>query len=332
MLLTVDELSEVLEDVRLDGRKRNIVCDCPYCGKKSKFGVSIIKEGNPFRCFSCNETGRNIKLMSFFGRLDLITEFVENENVLENVILSTEEDEIDVGLEEEVLPPRSKRVVFDNYLDSRNWYDESYYYIPVYKSKDFKYLDYIIIPITMYNKTVGYISRHKWSKKKIDNFNKKAKINNTYQILRYRNSEGNEFGKMLGGFDQIVSGETHTAILVEGYMDVENISKQLNLYENDEVKCVCTFGKKISVEQIYHLQNVGIKNVIVLYDLDAVEDVKKINLSKYFNVLVGSIDDASDLKDGDDAGDINYEQIQEIWENLKPPNDFFYNKVLVLSL
>ena len=48
--LTYDDLTEVLDNVRYDGRKRNIISDCPFCGKSQKFGVSLAKDGNPWNC------------------------------------------------------------------------------------------------------------------------------------------------------------------------------------------------------------------------------------------------------------------------------------------
>ena len=332
MFLTFEQLSEALESTQTDGRKRNLICDCPYCGKNSKFGVSLVKEDNPFRCFSCNEVGRIKKLMLYIGRSDLIVDFTVIENEINNPLEEIEDDNLDLELELEDLPPKSKRMAKDPYLEKRGWDMDSYQFLEVYRTKEFKYRDYVIFPVRMYGDLVGYVSRHTWDKKEIEKFNRKAKKNDTYQILRYKNSEGNEFGKMLYGFDLIIEGVTKTAILVEGLMDVENLSKNMNLYERDEIKAVATFGKKISVEQIYHLQSKGIENIVIFYDPDAIEDIKKMQLEKYFNVLVASIDEASNVRAGDDAGDVNYDQISEIWENLLAPHDFFYNKVEVVSL
>jgi DNA primase len=184
----------------------------------------------------------------------------------------------------------------------------------------------------MYGELVGYVGRHTWSKKKITRHNNKAKINGTYQVLRYRNSEGNEFAKMLGGFDKIVEGETDTAILVEGFMDVVNISQQMDLFASNDVRAVCTFGKKISEEQIFHLQEKGVRNVIIFYDTDAVEDVKRMDLDKYFNVLVCFADDATGYKSGMDAGDLSAEQIEECLSNAKKTNEMFYDRVVIYEL
>ena len=333
-LLTYDDLTEVLDDVKLDGRKRNAICDCPYCGKTQKFGISLVKEGNPWNCFVCQESGRNFKLMSYLGRLDLITDFFDYESdEVENSLLDIEDEEdIDIELEEISLPPRTKKVATNKYLEKRGWWDESFFDFPVYKSKEFKYEDYVLLGVEMYGSLVGFVGRHIWDKKKISQYNSKAKTQGTYQILRYRNSEGNEFGKMLYGFDTIVEGETDTVIIVEGCMDVINLVQELELFESNEVRAVATFGKSISEEQIFHLQEKGIKNVVVFYDDDAVDDIKKLDLDKYFKVIVASTNDADGVGENDDVGDLTGEQIEQCLGMARKPSEFYYDKVTVFSV
>ena len=278
--LSYEDLTEILDNVKLDGRRRNVIADCCYCGKSHKLGVSLVKESSPWQCFSCGERGTAWKLCNYFGRLDLIQEYFDLDEDLEDPLKIEDEEDLDTELFEEELPPRSKRVLDDEYLESRGWWEESYMDFPVYRSKDFKFKDYILLGVHMYGELVGYVGRHTWSKKKITRHNNQAKIDGTYQILRYRNSEGNEFSNMLGGFDHIVEGETDTAIIVEGMMDVINLTQELDLFASNDVRAVCTFGKKISDLQIYHLQEKGVKNIIIFYDTDAVEDVKRMDLDK----------------------------------------------------
>lgn len=331
-LLTYDDLSDVLDNVKMDGRKRNLISDCPYCGKSHKFGVSLVKDGNPFNCFSCNESGYSMKLMSYLGRTDLIQEFFSVDEEVEDLLkIEDLDDEIDYELEEIELPPRTKRVADDEYLNSRGWWDESYSDFPVFRSKDFKFKDYVLLGVYMYGEIVGYVGRHTWSKKKINGHNRRAKADGTYQILRYRNSEGNDFGKMLGGFD-LIEEDTDTVILVEGFMDIINITQELDLLESDDIRVVCTFGKKISQEQIFHLQEKEIKNVIVFYDDDACEDIKRMDLDKYFNVMIASTNDADNVKDGDDAGDLSCEQIEQCLSAARKPVEFYYDKVVIYDL
>ena len=185
--------------------------------------------------------------------------------------------------------------------------------------------------VYMYETLVGYVSRHTWSKKKIERYNKKAKREDSYQILRYRNSEGNEFSKMLGGIQHVVEGETDTAILVEGLMDVVSISQQLDLFSSNKMRALCTFGKKISKEQIYHLQVSGIKNLIVWFDDDAIDTIKELELDKFFNVLIASTNDADGSDDGDDVDDLSAEQIEQCLSLARTPNTFFYDKIEVFN-
>ena len=332
VLLTYDDLTEVLENVRYDGRRTNAISDCPYCGKSQKFGVSLVKDSNVWQCFSCGERGGSIKLMTYFDRLDLIQDFFDTDDELDDPFEEMEEEELDLDLEEVELPEETKRVVSDEYLDARGWFDESYFDFPAYKSKHFKYQDYIILGVMMYGSLVGYVSRHTWEKGEIEKYNKVQKRRGKYQVLRYKNSDGNEFSKMLYGFDTIVEGKTDTVILVEGIMDVINLSQELDLLETDSVRAVASFGKKISEEQIFHLQEKNVKNVIVFFDDDACDDVKRINLDKYFNVLVASTNDADDVGEDDDVGDLDGNQIEQCLSVARKSSEFFYEKVNIIKL
>ena len=134
------------------------------------------------------------------------------------------------------------------------------------------------------------------SKKEIVSYNKEQARIGGYQILRYKNSDGNEMAKMLFGFDHIIEGKTDTAILVEGAMDVVNLSQELGLFESDRMRAVATFGKKLSSEQIYHLQSKGIKNIIIFFDDDAIDDIKRMDAHKFFNVRIASTMDADGVE------------------------------------
>ena len=331
-LLTYDDLTEVLENVRLDGRRRNAISDCPYCGKSQKFGVSLVKDHNLWQCFSCGERGGSFKLMTYFDRLDLIQEFFDVDDELENPFDELEEEDLDLELEEVELPEDTKKVASDEYLEGRGWYDESFFDFPVYRSKYFKYRDYVMLGVMMYGSLVGYVSRHTWSKEDIENYNKIQKRKGGYQILRYKNSDGNEFSKMLYGFDTIIEGKTDTVILVEGAMDVVQITQELELFEGESLRAVASFGKKISEEQIFHLQEKGVKNLIVMFDDDAIEDVKRLDLDKYFNVLIASTNDADGVEEGDDVGDLDAEQIEQCLGMARKPSEFFYEKVNIIKL
>jgi DNA primase len=331
-ILTFDDLTEVLDNVKLDGRKRNALATCPFCGK-DKFGISLVKESNVWNCFSCGERGGSIKLMTYFDRMDLIQDFFDVDDDVEDLLqIEADEEEIDIELNEVELPPKTKRKSSDKYLDSRGWYEESYFDFPIYRSLDWKHQDYVLIGVHMNGVLTGFVGRHTWSKKEIVSYNKEQARIGGYQILRYKNSDGNEMAKMLFGFDHIIEGKTDTAILVEGAMDVVNLSQELGLFESDRMRAVATFGKKLSSEQIYRLQSKGIKNIIIFFDDDAIDDIKRMDAHKFFNVRIASTMDADGVEDGDDVGDLNGEQIQQCLSMARTTEDFFCNMVEIINL
>ncbi|MFI3298105.1 MAG: hypothetical protein R3Y59_10875 [bacterium] len=62
--LIIQELTTQLS-AQIDGSRKNLICDCPYCGKAKKFGIYI---GTPTahkpllasHCFSCGKSYREI--------------------------------------------------------------------------------------------------------------------------------------------------------------------------------------------------------------------------------------------------------------------------------
>lgn len=78
------------------------------------------------------------------------------------------------------------------------------------------------------------------------------------------------------------------------------LTRRLELYDNSHVAAVATFGKKISDVQIYKLQSKGVRTVVIGYDGDAVESVKRTaeRLKPYFEVFIADIADAA--KDWDE--------------------------------
>lgn len=329
--LTENDFFDILDNPGYDGRRRNIEADCPYCGKEGKLGISIVKDGFPWQCFSCGESGRAWKLLNYLGRLDLIRNPDLDTNAVDNLLLIRKEvPELDLELAAEDLPMGYRKVADDDYLNSRGWNEEDYFYWEAGRSSHWKYRDYVILPVYMNGLISGYVSRHIWGKKKIDNHNALVKAEGEgYIILRYRNSTGNEMAKMLYGYDHIVPGITKTVIIVEGAFDVHSVNRKLDLYEIEDLKCVATFGKKISNEQVYWLQHAGIENLIILFDPDAVGTTKykSKELDKYFNVMVGSIDDPDK-----DADDLSESELMDVMDNLYHPMDFETEKVVIRKL
>lgn len=272
-----------------DGSGKNlIVSKCPNCGKENgKYGIYIGKETEkkkPFmsHCFSCGFSTLTLEqLLVTIGRPDLIiAPTADLDAKLDTQLLfrlNDDEEEIDDSLSIITPPECFRRCYSNSYLKSRGFTYDDYDRFPVGTTRgiNFKFNDYIIFLIIDSGDIVGYVSRHIWSKDEIDRHNKSAKRNGEYMIMRYRNSTENDFVKLLYNYDSVIEDETDTVIIVEGIFDVIALTRKLELYDNHHVAVVATFGKKISQVQIYKLQSKGVKTVIVGYDGDAVDAIKK---------------------------------------------------------
>ena len=322
---------EIELHAKLDGGRKNlIVPTCPYCGKQGgKFGIFVGAETEKKKlfmshCFSCGHTTKDInQLLDDIGRPDLKVEETASFNPLEvPEFFRVEEDEIDDELEEVEMPEGYKRCYKNRYLKSRGFEFEDYDYFPVGTTRglNFKFDDYVIFPIIDNGKVVGYVSRHIWSKADIDEYNNRAKRNGKYQIRRYNNSLENDFIKLLYNYDTVIEDETDTVIIVEGIFDVISLTRKLDLYENNRVSVVATFGKKISDTQIYKLQSKGVRTVVIGYDSDAMEAINKAanQLNEYFDVYIAKID-----SDGKDWDEMPYEDIYQTFSyNLCTPVEY----------
>lgn len=308
--LLIQELTAELHAKMDGGRKNLIVPTCPFCGHAGgKFGIYIGPETakkKPFmsHCFSCGHTTKDInQLLDEIGRPDLKIEETASFSPLDiPQLFSIEEDEIDDELAVVEMPDGWKRCYKNPYLKGRGFTFDDYDFFPVGTTRglNFKFDDYVVFPIIDNGDTVGYISRHTWSKDKIEDHNKRARLAGKYEIRRYNNSTENDYVKLLYNYDAVIEDETDTVIICEGVFDVIALTRKLDLYENRKIAAVATFGKKISDAQIYKLQSKGVRTVVLGYDSDAVESSKVAakQLSEYFDVFVARID--SDGKDWDE--------------------------------
>jgi len=321
---------------KLDGSRKNIVCPvCPYCGHKGgKFGIYVGVETDRKKlfmshCFSCGHTTTELNdLLNDINRPDLMLEETASFAPVEiPKFYSLNEEEIDDELCKVDMPEGWKRCYRNPYLKSRGFTFDDYDFFPVGTTRglNWKYDDYVIFPIMDNNDIVGYIGRHTWSKDMIDEYNKKAKRNNKFQILRYNNSTENDFSKLLYNYDAVVDDVTKTVILVEGVFDVIALTRKLDLYESPWVTPVATFGKKISDTQIYKLQAKGVDTVIIGYDGDAVKSINAAaeKLEDYFDVYIAQIDDPTADFDSMDFWDI-YDVFST---NIKTPLEYKLNCV-----
>lgn len=307
----IQELATSL-NAKFDGPKRNLLVPvCPYCGHDGyKFGIYVGRETGtktPFmtHCFSCGHTTKDVnRFLEDIERPDLfIVDKADFDKVEMPEIFRLDEDrEIDDELDEAEMPDGWKRCYKDPYLKSRGFTLDDYMYFPVgtTKRRNFKFTNYVVFPIIDGGKTVGYIGRHKWSKEALQEQNELAARTGGYKLRRYNNSLGNDFGKMLYNYDMVEQEITDTVILTEGVFDAISLVRKLDLYDEHQIVPVATFGKKISETQIYKIQSKGVKNVIIGYDSDAVESIRKAAsvLNDYFSVLIPNM--SGDGKDWDE--------------------------------
>lgn len=320
----------------LDGSEKNLIAErCPYCQRKNKFAVYV---GKPTprktlfasHCFSCGKSNRELTpLLEKLGRTDLIFEATTTLDAeLEDspLLLDNTGDQIDDSLDI-IKPPKGfKRCYKNNYLKSRSFNADDYEYFPVGTTRgcNFQFDDYVIFLIVDDGDIVGWVARHIWPKQDIEEYNRKAKRSGAFQLRRYKNSTENEFMKLLYNYDAIIEGETDTVIIVEGPFDVIALTRKLELYDNQRVAVIATFGKKISTTQIYKIQSKGVKTVVLAYDGDAVEAIKNTSqqLKSYFDTYI------ADIEGDKDFDEMNYQEIYNTFAyGLRTPIEYALNKI-----
>lgn len=321
---------------RPDGGGKNLIARCPYCGKDGKYGVYIGRETTrkkPFmaHCFSCGSSTHSLnQTLEAIGRPDLmVTPTADLGAKLDSSLLFPldHDDEIDDALGIVELPDFYKRTFSHPYLKERGFAYDDYEYFPVGTTGklNFRFADYVIFPVIDSGDTVGYVARHVWPKLSIDAYNRRAKVRGEYQIRRFRNSTENDFVKLLYNYDAVREDETETVVLCEGIFDVVALTRKLDLYDNPRVAAVATFGKKISQAQVYKLQSKGVRNVVLGYDGDAVDAIKRTasELSRYFEVLIADIPDPEK-----DWEDLTAQEIYEVFAyGLRTPVEYQISKI-----
>jgi DNA primase len=331
-------IAEIGRELRAkrDGSGKNLIARCPVCGKEGKFGVYAGRETErkkPFmsHCFSCGHSTYSLEqLLSTINRPDLTpSPTVNPEAKLDTSLLFPlkTENEIDDTLGIVALPDFYRRCFSHDYLKSRGFVFDDYEYFPVGTTGrlNFRFGDYVIFPVMDEGDVVGYVARHTLSKDEIDRHNRTAKLQGGYRIMRFRNSTENDFVKLLYNYDAVIEGETETVILVEGIFDVVALTRKMDLYDNRKTAVVATFGKKISLTQIYKIQVKGVKTVIVAYDGDAVDAIKKTagELQPYFEVMIADIQYPEK-----DWEDLSSNEIHDMFSTgLRTPIEYKMNKI-----
>jgi len=278
------ELIDLLKNAKLNSTGQ-YVSDCPFCGKEKHFYIS--KSTQQWDCKRCGESGGIGKLLRYLGKTHLLEGATIEERAVIKSIKAMQEmiDDLDTELAElpdVCLPVGAKPIKKSQYLLKRGFLPFDYEYTKVSKTRIFPVWEpYLIFPVFENGKIKGFVGRFE------DNGHYKAVTNKDIN-LRYKNSRGTNFGQLLYGYDDIIAGKTSVVILVEGIFDKLGVDRKLHLtdgsiFEN-EIQCVATFGKKISSEQIAKLISKKVSHVILLYDWDATNDIKKygLELEKYF--------------------------------------------------
>lgn len=341
MELSLQEKQQLAEELlietggKLDGGRRNIlVPDCPHCGHDGyKYGIFIgtetrNKKFGSSHCFSCGKSCRTLEeTLLLIGHEELIPEETMELGDTFTSLSLFEDEEFDDELAVVELPEYYKRTYKNRYLKSRGWTVDDMEYFPVGTTRglNWRFDDYVIFPVIMDKKTVGYVSRHTWSKQAIDEYNSHHKR----KIRRYNNSTedmGNGFGKLLYNYDSIVPMKTDTVVLCEGIFDVVGLVRGMDLYDNPRIVPVATFGKKISEDQMFMLQQKGVRTIVIGYDNDeaAASSIKKVawDLDPYFDVYAIKYPDSI----GKDFGEMHWTEMYDLFcDHIVTPRQLFLN-------
>ena len=329
--LTDHQLKEILPN-HFTAARNHYQSDCPICGKKEKFYIN--RNNQLWDCKKCHERGNIFQLLAKIGKLSLLNEngkvlTYNNPDIIDNPIREyqeenniTDEKLLPVPIK---LPIGYKKIDNDEYLNSRGFkpLDYKYYEIGVTKLKT-SLKGYIIIPVRENDIICGYLARSKKSKEQIDSINKNYEEQGIHKKhLRWQNSTSADFSKLIGGIDEITEG-VDTVILVEGFFAKKKVDEVFKLRKSKKVKCCFTFGKHFSKWQVAKIVKKGISNIIILFDPDAVSEIKEISfdIDSYFNsILIGVINDDQDIDD------MSKEDLFDLFDKLVEPFEYFNNRV-----
>lgn len=309
--VTIEEISELLQNSHNSGTNQ-LRSTCPYCGKKDHFYLN--KTNFFWDCKKCKESGNAKKLLIHFGVLD---QYIHKTLKLDSLTLIKDfEPEVELvnvcDLPNKKLPRGYQRIYSHPYLESRGLVINDFHKYNIGVSKiSTKLKDYIIMLIEEDGGCKGYVSRCILPKNEIEE----------NDLLRYRNSSGTKFNSLLFGYDEITRG-TKTVIVVEGVFDKIRLDNILMTVQSPEIKVVCTFGNKISDIQIEKLKITSVVDVVLFYDLDAIQEMKRNapKLKKAFGLKIAC------LLNGKDPGDAPEEEVIDALFDASDPNLFFYDK------
>lgn len=308
---------------------------CIKCGNENGSKLSFIfdkySSSSSFRCVKCGFSCRLEKYLWLIKKTQYITKYreIKQESILNKKGLSIKNDYVDLSpLPEVLLPLLFKKLKYSDYLQSRGLSIDIYKHFIIGKTDfDNTLKDYTIFVVTENEIPVGWVARCNKSKSYIDNYNKTHKR----KILRWRNSTSSDFGKIVYGLDEI-NKNTKQIIIVEGISSKLKVDSELKTWNKDEIKCVCTFGKKISETQIAKIlkKSEGLEDIILFYDVsDAINEEKKASFQILKECNINIFITYHNFKNQDesfkDAGDMSKEEILWCLNNKKNIFDFFYS-------
>lgn len=308
---------------------------CPRCKNKDGSRLAFIFDKNTsissFKCVKCGYSCRTEKYLYLIHKREYITKYrdISKEDILtKKRLINLNNENIDLlPLQEVMLPIMFKRIKYSNYLNKRGATLELYKKWIIGKTDyDESLKNYVIFVIQENNRNIGWVARNNKSKEEIKEYNS----NNNKKILRWRNSKS-DFGKIVFGLDEITSN-TKTIIVVEGITSKMRIDCNLKLYNQEKIKCCCTFGKKTTYTQLYKIKNKGInvEKLILFYDSDAINESKNTvykYVSLFKNVYVAFCNIKNDKGEYKDAGDLNIQELKYVLNNLQTPFIFFESKL-----
>lgn len=307
MKLSKEKLISALHSLNpVELNNRDLQINCPECGH-NEAGISIAEENHPYGCYrqkACGHKGNIYTLRNYGIKIsswDKVTKIDDFEKIELKVFGYTHKS---VNLQTIKLPLSYKRIFDSEYLNGRNWIKRDYEYWEAGRVSFGSLKNYIIFPIFQGNEIKAYVARNTIKEHK----------------QRYNNSV-NEFASLIGGIDQLIGVDS--VILCEGVFDIVNVTRLLGLYDSKEIKAICTFGAKISDNQIFLLRSKGIKRIILFYDADVINKIKSIafTLSIYFKVEIAL------LPENIDAGDCNLDQLSDALINTHTPLSLNLNRL-----
>lgn len=329
MHLTRKQLEAVIGDGKLDAKGENLYVKCPYCGH-NEAGISL-KRGHIFNCFRKRKCGKvsDIEKIAILLRKPL--EGLKEKALLTGRLPGRLGELKAVQIEEapEVkLPLGFRRMKSDSYLeDERGFTKEDFENYEIGKTNLVaKFKEYIIVVIRQKGKVVGYVARKGLSKEDIEKLNEERKDKGLSEVKRYLNCQGADFTKVLHGSDEITTQTT--AILVEGWFDKRALDIKMGLPNATTIVC-CTFGVKISPQQIKILKDNGIENVVLFYDPDVIPQIKKYGgrlFSRFRSTMIAF------AESGNDPDEMSPEEILSVLGNAKDFLKFTTSKLGVNKL